>query len=294
MNRNTVMPAALLALAAAVPAPAANWAALVLDYQPGTSPAAGYTNTAAILGEPSRVTPGPFGGPVDPFSPPWQDGQLLSVGAGGSVTLQFAAPVLNDPLNAFGLDFLVFGSAGFMITNGDFTGGGITDGSLFAHNTGATRVSVSADGSNWYVLNPALAPTVDSFWPTDGQGDFTRPLNPALTPGGFDGEGLAGIRALYAGAGGGAGYDLAWAQDGGGNAVSLPQAQYVRIEVVSGRAEIDAVSAVPEPGPAGLLVLGGLALAVRGRLHRQPAAGILPVLAPAASRPGKHPDFKSR
>ncbi|MFN0067702.1 MAG: hypothetical protein ACKVYV_08710 [Limisphaerales bacterium] len=260
--------AALLAPACLATVHAANHAALVLDYQPGSAPAAGYTNTAALLGEPSRVTPGPFGGPVDPFSPPWQSGQLLSLGAGGLVTLQFGAPVLNDPLNAFGLDFLIFGSAGFMITNGDFTGGGLTDGSLFSHNAGITRVSVSADGANWFVLDPARAPMVDSFWPTDGQGDFTQPVNPVLTPGDFDGEGLAGIRALYAGAGGGAGYDLSWAQDGGGNPVSLPQAQYVRLEVVSGRAEIDAVSAVPEPRAGLLLAVGGLALALRRLLAR--------------------------
>lgn len=260
--------AALLAPASLLTAHAANHAAAILDYQPGNSPAAGYTNTAALLGEPSRLTPDPFGGPVDPFSPPWQDGQLLSVGAGGLVTLQFATPVPNDPLNPFGLDFLIFGSAGFMITNGDFTGGGITDGSLFSHNTGVTRVSVSADGLTYHVLNPAAAPTVDSFWPPDGQGDFSKPVNPALTASDFNGQGLAGIRALYGGSGGGAGYDLAWAQDAGGNPVSLPQAQFVKIEVVSGRAEIDAVSAVPEPGAGALLVLGGLALAVRGRFGR--------------------------
>jgi MYXO-CTERM domain-containing protein len=261
--------AAALAASAALAAAAANTAALVLDYQPGSNPAAGYTNTAALLGEPSRVTPAPFGGPVDPFTPPWQPGQLLSLGAGGSVTVQFALPFLNDPLNPFGLDFQIFGSAGFVITNGDFTGGGITDGSLFSANPGATRVSASADGVTYYVLNPGLAPTVDAFWPTDGQGDFTKPVNPALTAGDFAGDGLAEIRAHYAGAGGGAGFDLAWARDGADQPVNLPAAQYVRIEVVAGRAEVDGlVAVVPEPGAATLAVLGGLVLLRRRRSAR--------------------------
>ncbi|MBL9138043.1 MAG: PEP-CTERM sorting domain-containing protein [Verrucomicrobiales bacterium] len=248
---------------------AENYASSVVQYLPGVGAAVGYDQPASVLGEPSRITPGDFGGPVDPFSGPWQSGQLVSLGAGGSLTIRFASPVFNSPGNPYGLDFSIFGSAAFMITNGDFTGGGITDGSMFGSAAGETRVSVSADGSTFYLLDPARAPIVDGLFPTDGGGDFTRPVNPSLTAADFSARGLAGIRELYAGSGGGTGYDLAWARDGSGQAVPLDHIEYVRIDVLSDRAEIDALVAVPEPGAGWLLGLGaGLWLLTRAQSRR--------------------------
>jgi len=40
----------------------------------------------------------------------------------------------------------------------------------------------------------------------------------------------------------GAGFDLSWAQDGKGNSIDLPSVDYIRIDVLSGRTQIDAVS----------------------------------------------------
>ena len=196
----------VLALASVlvVPSSFAQFADAVIAYVPGAGVSASYTNPATALGEPSRVTPGVFGGPVDPFDSAYLGSQLASVGAGGSLTLQFNAPIANDPAHPFGLDFIIFGNADFTITNGNYSGGG------------STRVSVSADGVNFSTLNPALAPTVDNLFPTDGAGNFSLPVNPALTATHFAGLGLAGIAARYAGSGGGAGYDLAWAQDTNG------------------------------------------------------------------------------
>lgn len=242
---------------------AANTVAEVLGYQPGTGIPQGYDQTSSILGEPSRVTPGDFGGPVDPFNAPWQAGQLLSVGAGGSVTVRFENPVLNLPQNPFGLDFLVFGSSAFVITNGDFTGGGITDGSLFGNAAGSTRISVSADGAHFYSLNPTVTPGVDGLFPTDGSGDFTAPVDPSLRDTDFSGLGLAGIRALYGGSGGGAGFDIDWAIDPQGNQVALSEIQFIRIDVLSDRADIDAIVAIPEPRMVLLLALGLVGLAIR-------------------------------
>ncbi len=262
MNRQTGCLRYILAVVVifgVVTAEGAGFAERALSYASGTGFTAGYTNTASALGEPSRVTPGMFGGPVDPFSPPYLSEQLVSVGAGGHLTLQFDSQVMDNPANPFGIDFMVFGNGGFVITNGDFTGGGITDGSLLGANSGETRVSVSADGTTFFELSPSLAPVVDGPFPTDGSGDFHTPLNPGLTKEAFSGKSLAEIRALYNGSAGGVGYDIAWARDGQGQPVSLGAIQYVRVDVLSGAAEIDGIAVtVPEPG-TWALVLGGLA-----------------------------------
>ena len=252
---------------------AANYADAVVDYTPGvlSGSSASYTNSSAALGEPSRVTPGQFGGPVDPFNSPYLASQVLSVGGGGSLTVQFNTPIQNDQSHRFGLDFMIFGNAGFVITNGNFSGGGITDGSLFGQNTGATRVSVSADGQKFFTLNPALAPVVDAMFPTDSNGDFGQPVDSNLRATDFSGKDLAGLRALYGGSGGGAGFDLAWAQDANGQPVTLGSIHFVRVDVLSGESEIDGfaivggVAAVPEPSTLALALLGAVGICIARR-----------------------------
>ena len=229
---------------------ATQFAAEVVSYKPGTgfatdlSTGVGFTNKEAIIGAPARETPGEWGGPITPFSPPYLREQILSIGQGGEVTLEFARPIRDEALNPFGLDFIVFGGAGFTITNGDFSGGGLTDGTLFGQADGETRVSVSADGDAWFVLNPEQAPAFDAYHPTDGGGDFGLPVNLVLGKGDFAGGGLAKLAELYAGSGGGTGYDIAWAVDAERTPVELGQARFIRLEVLSGKAEIDAVSDV--------------------------------------------------
>ena len=227
------------------------YADAVVGYDPGTGYSAPFTNPAVALGEPSTVNP--YGEAVDVFDPPYGTGQIVSIGTGGSLTVRFKQPVLNHPGNRFGIDFMIYGNSGFIITNdfdlGTFSwvGTPATDGSLFAQNDGETRVSVSNDGKKFYVLNPAVAPTVDNAYPTDGAGDFHTPVDPTLTAADFSGLTQANIQALYHGSAGGAGYDIAWAQDEQGRSVRLPEIRYIRVEVLSGKSEVGGFSAVFAP-----------------------------------------------
>jgi hypothetical protein len=240
----------------------AQYASSVISYTEGSDVSPGYNNSSVALGAPTV-----FIGyqNADPFNPPYQSNNIVGLGAnGGSLTLQFNTPIQNNPGNPFGLDFIIFGHAGFNEDFGNFTA---TDGSFFTGGTADVRVSVSSDGVTFYTLNPLLAPQVDGLFPTDASGNPLLPVNPALTAGSFAGKDLTGIEALYAGSAGGAGFDLAWAQDQNNQSVSLSSVGYVRLDVVgaNGPAYIDAVSVVPEPATSTLLLTGAGLLWLRRR-----------------------------
>ena len=215
----------------------AQFATSVIGYNSGTGFAAGFTNASAALGAPAA------GASITPFAPPFSKSQLVSIGTNGSITLQFNPPIIRNPSNPFGVDFQIFGNTFFAITNGNFSGGGITSGALGGNNPTATRVEVSADGTNWFTLNTNLAPVADGLFPTDGIGDPRLPVNPALTTNNFGGQNLSGIRTLYNGSAGGSGYSLDWVRDTNGNYVDLPIARFVRVNVLANKSEIDAVAA---------------------------------------------------
>ncbi|MBL9031588.1 MAG: hypothetical protein JNM80_07755 [Phycisphaerae bacterium] len=244
---------------------AAPYGAAVVAYTPGAGATPGYTNPASALGEPSRFIADPnFPGAVTPFNAPYLPEQVVSIGAGGSLTLAFEQPVLDDPMNPFGIDLLVFGNSFFFdpITFEPIARAISADGGT---------VEVSADGQTWFLVPGAQA---DGLFPTLGYvdvtdpysspagvvpTDFTRPVDPGFAWLGAD---LATLVAGYNGSGGGAGIDLA--------SVGLASASFVRLSLAAGgggagNIEIDAVSDVsPVPAP-GVAAVGVLALASRRR-----------------------------
>lgn len=232
-----------------------------VSYTPGLGVAAGYTDPDRALGEPSRFTPGPFGGAVTPFASAFDSTQLVQVGRGGSLVVAFDQPITNDAANPFGIDFIVFGNA--FLLDAAYPSG-IAQGGISAEGG---DIDVSADGVHWVRVasNAAdgLFPTLgyadltDPYSPTPGSvlTDFTRPVDPALTI--TPGMTFAQIVAAYNGSGGGFGVDIA--------ASGLPAVNFVRITVAEDAAmipEIDGFAVVPAPGA---LIVLGLAAAGRGR-----------------------------
>jgi hypothetical protein len=232
----------------------AQFADRVVSYDPGIGYAIGFTNSEAALGEPSRINP--FTEATDPFNPPYGRDQIVSLGTGGSLVLEFNPPILNHPRNAFDLDFTIFGNSGFIITNDfdvttfEWIGTPATDGSLFAQNTGISQVSVSHDGVHFYAVTPANhGASADVLFPTDGAGDFQIPIFPGVEQGDFAGATLDDIREIYNGSAGGTSFDISTARDEHGQATLLHQIRFVRIDVLNGKVEIDGLAAVArDPG----------------------------------------------
>src|ERR1700677_3803512 len=91
------------------------YAAAVVNYNPGVGYASGYTNTSAVVGPPS--TADSYGDAVDPFDAAWQTNQILSIGAGGWVTVELDHPIVHYPNG--NRDFIIFGNSFFDVP--DFT-----------------------------------------------------------------------------------------------------------------------------------------------------------------------------
>ena len=187
------------------------WADAVIDWQPGVGGATGYDMPESALGAPTRTTVD--GQAVTPFYPSWGTNELVSIGAGGFVTLRFDELVLDDPDNPYGIDLLVFGNSGFIDQS---MPDGIVGGLLGADGG---ELEVSVDGTDWIRI-PGCEP--DGPWPTRGwrdlgpydvgestrPTDFTRPMSPTLTMDDAIGMPWNELLAHYEGGGGGVGVDL--------------------------------------------------------------------------------------
>ena len=95
--------------------------------------------------------------PVDPFDAPYLSGQIVGVGTGGSITLQFNTPIQNNPAT---LSAWISSSSATPASLKISEPAPPSDGSLYTGGTSDVRVSVSADGTTFYTLNPAI----DARW----------------------------------------------------------------------------------------------------------------------------------
>jgi len=139
---------------ASIPSAFGNFADSVVWYDHGTAYAVSfsgvpYTNPSAALGQPNRDT---SFGPVQPFNPPFEVSEIVSIGVGGSLVLHMSAPVLNSSASLFGMDFVLYGSAGFVDV--DYPNGRTdSSASLFGDNPGSTRI-----------LSPTSPNPMARFW----------------------------------------------------------------------------------------------------------------------------------
>ncbi len=246
----------------------------LVSYAPGVGAASGYSNATVALGSPERFTgEGQFPGAVTPFNAPWGADEVVSIGRGGSLTVRFAQPVVNDASNPFGVDLLIFSNAFF------FDPDTFEPTALAIFGQGGI-VEVSQDGSDWRAISGAHGagafPTLgysdltDPFATAPGmvQSDFTKPVNPALNWLGMD---MAQLVAAYDGSGGGVPIDIA--------ATGLSQISYVRVSVAAnapGPISIDAfsdVAAIPSPGGLFVVSAGISFFARRRRKLETPVGG---------------------
>lgn len=216
--------------------------------------------------------------PILPVHPAFRQSELVSIGAGGHLTLAFDHPVLDEPENPYGLDLIVFGNASLnVIEPASWTPADPLQfilGSTLFEEPG--EITVSADGTNWFSVDPELM--ADAFAPTLGRTydtnqpavlpgisnlwwgaatDPTFPLDPAIGRESFLGTTLAYTARAYGRSAGGTGIDL--------GPVPLPTdpgtghkyIHYVRITHPGGTAtpEIDAVADVRPVTPRELWVL---------------------------------------
>lgn len=261
MNTSTGIKSAVIttiSIASIAVAGVSPFATSVLSYDAGSNAAAGYTDASTAIGSAERFTgEGVFPSGVTPFNPAFGSDEIVSIGAGGHLSLGFDTAITNSASHVFGVDLIIFSNAGFSDTtwtdadpNNDGTG--YTGANPFIFGVGgAATVQVSADGINWIT---ATTTTLDLF-PTLGYSDFTDPtpfspgtvesnftqaLDPTLTASDMASMSFDDIREFYNGSGGGVGIDIA--------STGLSSASFVRFLNESGEAfEIDAVAVVPTP-----------------------------------------------
>ena len=229
-----------------------------------------YSLSSSVLGRPAQANlsaqvingTSDSGAVISPAYPPSTINQVFTLESYDDdekkppfIEIKFDHDVIDDPMNPYGIDFIVFGNdfgtlrsqAGVSLTSNpalvEFSGNGNHEDAL---------VMVSQDGETWYAYEDG--PYADAPMPTLGHeyaptcpnktlfsgnewwGDATqatRPLPPSLSIKNLEGLTLAEVCARYNGSAGGMGYDL--------SGLDLPRnkdgrkwIRYVRIEALYG------------------------------------------------------------
>ncbi len=140
VSRATWMALALILTFTQLPAHAQDdpWADQVVDYS-ATSPVTGYTTPAVALGPPRGL------GPSEPFNDDAGVKTVVSLGVPtllnrGRLVLKFNTPVTDDPLNAFGLDCIVYSNAFWV------------GGNQQIKFEEPAIIEISDDGVNWFLV----------------------------------------------------------------------------------------------------------------------------------------------
>ena len=245
------------------------FATQVVGYDAGVGAVPGFMDASTALGSATRFTGESAGFPsvVSPFSPPFGADEIVSVGFGGSLTLGFDMPIVDSAVNPFGVDFIVFGNAGFIDTS--FPNGSVGANPAMFGVGAAVRVEASMDGSTWFDVETRQLDLMPTLGYLDGgpfdsvpgavETNFRVAMDPSLGLSDLAGLEYTELVDLYGRSGGGIGFDL--------SSSGLSEASYIRLSHagLSGETfEIDAVSIVPAPASLSLVFFGCLS-AVRCR-----------------------------
>jgi hypothetical protein len=205
------------------------------------------TNRTSIIDPPYNVAPG--GSDV-----------ITEITNGGQLTVMMGRKVYHNPNNPYGIDLIVFGNSFFSAPGTSGTVSDSTDldmatlgGGTNGHNA---TVSVSPDGTNWYMFDNTskLYPQNAYRWDdanhswTQEEANPTKPLDPAIYLTNFTGQTVASALDQFQGSAGGTGYNL--------QASGFPWIQFVRIEPASNTyTVIDAIAAVNPTAEGDALVI---------------------------------------
>ena len=211
----------------------------VVEFESDPDFTRGYDFPEAALGRPAPQTPadhdhGLLPVPLTPFMPAWGTGNIVSLcdyeDLPGYITIEFDHPVVDDPNNPWGLDFIVFGNSFYSYGGADYltgfenpTNAVVGDGMVAEPGI----VEVSQDGTTWFTSPSrldadALAPTLgykldpenantnlfegNKWW--GAKADPTYPVPPHGEGFIAQGTSLAQIATWYNGSAGGAAFDI--------------------------------------------------------------------------------------